>query len=320
MPAFPSLLLALVHGVEAGDLANAAGLSANGCVLPLPATPAHGGTALRHHELTSILRRHGLVLDRRSLVLRPRGRPDATAVAQLTARPTGPAPVTLLEFDAPLQTALHHGAASPTTRKAVAATGVLLRRAADLLRRGEDTEVWILASGRARSVARTVDLHSALCAALAPGLHREFRCSMRPEVARIATTSQRVRDLIEARLGAEPFPKLGHVHRAAGPNEPLRFAAAPGIAFGTAPLFARPAAPGSGAWSARLPHPPRSSLPLDLAHVVARFWLAAAARLPQAEQLRARLGSQLSEPPDLLRALQHRPTAAAHDELRPLST
>lgn len=199
----------------------------------------------------------GIEVDRRSLMLAPPLRSDATSVELLARRATGPARVALLELR-------EVGDPNAVARH--------VARALAVLRRGAPTELWLVAPGRPRSTWQTIDLRREIEELLGPlaglaqvvGDHRRVtvhsgQASLLDAVARQLQQGRWRRHLriewcglgglvAHARAGVTFAVPIGH------PPEPTR-ADGPGAAF--------------------LPCAPRTARRLGQHELMARFCLRA---------------------------------------------
>lgn len=274
-PARP-LLCVFAHGVGAAELARLqADLPA---LAAAPATPLAGAIDLAADGLgpldaTDRLRDAGVAVDRSAVVLRPAHRSDRTAIDLLAQRPTGPAPVTLFAAgDLPLLAA-REGVRG--LRVGLAQLGDDLRRLGLVLRRGEAPELWLIGLGSLVPVRASFDFAAAFGRHLPPPLGRDLQLHVAAGAARVVAANRRALVLAARALARPPF--AAHVAVGAGAAGTLRCLARPGVAFGRRPVVARTARSDEAAPVAALPVPHHASEPLDVAGVMARFWLRAAA-------------------------------------------
>lgn len=271
----PPLLLVLAHGVGARELDRARAAAGLGEMPPVPVQlPARPVAALLGElgatdELTGL----GVAVDRSCLVLRPAGRDDATAAAELARRATGPADVTLFEARDVLAQARTGGATAAAA--AAARLGDLLVELARVLRRGDAPETWIVGLGAAVAVRTTFDLASAWSERVVPVLGDRTALRVSDRAAFVATANYRAREILVHRLAEPPFAAHGAV--APGEHGELRFEAGPSVAFGRAPIAARGPLPheAGGFVQAPLGDLARRSA-LAFADVMVRFWSRAA--------------------------------------------
>lgn len=230
------MLLVVAHGVGARELDGmdpAAHRLGPVTTITLPPDPI--GELLHGGDATNELHDLGVAVDRSALVLRPAGRTDATVVARLGERATGPAPVTLLEWFDVLEAAAIGGAAATTA--AMARARDLLTTSHERLRRGDAPETWFVGLGSAMPVHTTFDFGRAWNERIVPPLARELHVRVRPDVVTIHGDNRRSLDLAADWLDRSPFARIGTL-AAAGPSR-LRFFANDGIAFGDRRMAAR---------------------------------------------------------------------------------
>jgi len=272
------LLLVVAHGVGEPELAS---LDAASLDLPAPAPlplPPDPVAVLRHAgDATESLHDLGVAVDRTALLLRPAGRTDATVVARLGERATGPAPVTLLEFAGVLEAAAIGGAAA--ARRATTQLQDLLVTCRERLRRGDAPETWLVGLGSPTPVGTTFDFLRTWRERAVARLENELSVRVRAGVVTIDAANCRALDLAAAHLARPPFAALG-TPILAGPGR-LRFHANHGVAFGERRLAAR--APNHRATTGIVAAPAsRSRVAGDdpFATLLARFWLRAAELQP----------------------------------------
>ena len=234
------LLLVLAHGVGERELAtvrDAAGWRTDlgHASLALPGNPVRD--CLHELDATADLRNLGIDVDRSSLLLRPAGRTDETAMQALAGRALGPAPVTLFEATSVLAQAIAGGTHAALV--AAAELGTMLTRLGTRVRRGDLPEVWLIGLGSAAAVHTTFDLDAAWQQHVLAPLADDLALRLLPGLATILGDNQRALDLAAHTLGNAPFARHGHLL----PRRPgrLRFAAGAGIAFGKRRTCARPA-------------------------------------------------------------------------------
>jgi len=271
------LLLVLAHGIGARELDHVRGDSAWGGTLPtaplrLPEQPLQvaldGGAAAELRDL-------GIAVDRSSVVLRPAGRSDATAVETIARRATGPAEVTLFAANDVLAQAAVGGAVAAAA--AAERLGALLDHLGVLLRRGDAPEVWFVGLGSPVTVSTTFDLAAAWRHHVLAPLAHDLTLHGGPGAATVRADNQRALDLAVDRLRRAPFARHGRARQIG--NGQLQFAAAPGVAFGPRRIAARAPLPHEANGIACAPLGDLARAPdLDLAQLMARFWLRAAAR------------------------------------------
>ena len=276
-PAGPQLVV-LLRGVDAPALAAPPFAELAGPVR-LPLAPS------QHNSLqdpaaefaqtlpTAELRRLGVAVDRRGLVLQPRWRSDERSVACIAARPFGPAHLTVLELRGPLQAAAIFGLGTSAVRVATAETAQRIAQARELVAaRGRPT-LWLVALGAPVGVAHVVDV-AALVRRIVGWPHgRSLRVHAGSTRARIEAPGHRALALLRKRLPASPLAGA-RMH-----EEPdaLVLSAPPCTAFGPRRAFARACLPGEGTFGMALPTAPRTEFGLDVAGLAARIAMAAAA-------------------------------------------
>jgi hypothetical protein len=270
------LLLVLADGIGERELLQVrTGATWSGTMptapLRLPGDPVAavlGGLGAAHelHDL-------GVAVDRSSLVLRPAGRTDATAIAGVARRTTGPADVTVFAARDALPQAMVGGPVAVAA--AAQQLGALLDHLGTVLRRGDAPEVWFVGLGSPVAVHRTFDLAAAWRGHVLPPLAHELTLHHTPGSATVHADNQRALDLAANTLRRAPFARHGRVQAVA--NGQLHFTAAPHVAFGPRPLAARAPLPheANGIACAPLGDLVRKA-DLHLADVMARFWLRAA--------------------------------------------
>jgi len=273
----PRLLLVLAHGVGERELAPLrAGAAWSGTMptapLQLPEHPV--AAVLDDFDAARQLHDLGVAVDRSSLVLRPAGRTDATAILGAAQRATGPADVTLFEARDVLQQAMVGG---PVALAAAAQQlGALLDTLGAVLRRVDAPEVWLIGLGSPVGVRTTFDLAAAWREHVLPPLANELTLHHMPGSATVRADNQRALDLAANTLRRAPFAQNGRVQAIA--NGQLHFTAAPHVAFAARPLAARAPLPHEANGIACAPLGDLVRMPdLDLAQLMARFWTRAAA-------------------------------------------
>jgi hypothetical protein len=269
------LLLVLAHGIGATELARLRGSGFGGAMpaaaVRLPDLPVQEVlTAGAAHELQDL----GVAVDRCCLTLRPAARTDATAVEMLAQRATGPAEVTLFEARDILAQAMLGG---PVAAAAAAEQfAALVERLGAVLRRGDAPELWFVGLGSPVAVHTTFDLAAAWQQHVLPPLADDLTLRTTPGEATVRADNQRALDLAAHALQRAPFASRGRV-RSIG-NSQLQFVADPGIAFAPHRLAARAPLPHEANGVACAPLGDLARAPeLDLAQVLARFWMRAAA-------------------------------------------
>ncbi len=307
------LLLVLAHGIgepELTQLRNAGSWSGTLPKAPvrLPDAPV---TSVLQAGAAAELRDLGVAVDLSPLLLRPAGRTDATAAELLARRATGPADVTVFEATDVLLQAMAGGpvAAAAATQQLAA----LLDRLVALLRRGDAPEIWCTGLGSPVAVRTTFDLAAAWHRHVLPPLTNDLRLHGTPAAATVHGDNQRALDIAADLLRRAPFAPHGRV-RTLG-NGQLQFTAAPGVAFGARPLAARAALPHEANGIACAPLGDLVRTPeLDLAQLMARFWLRAAALHVDLAEAVAPQPASAPAPADLLGAVTSRSETVVHDE------
>ncbi len=275
-PETRSLLLVLAHGVGDHELAALRATLGAAALAPTAAmrVPDHPVDALlRSLDATASLRDLGVGVDRSSLVLRPRGRDDATAAEVIGRRATGPAAVTLFASTDVLARAMLGGATA--ARDAARDLGTLFARLCERLRRGDPTETWFVGLGSPEPVHTTFDVEAAWRARIVAQLADETSLRVTDGVAFVAATNRRAMELAIARMHRAPFAACGTPVET-GPAQ-FVFRARPGIAFGRERLAAR--APHAADAKAVFAAPCGDSVRargLSFDELVARFWMRAA--------------------------------------------
>lgn len=274
----PRLLLVLAHGIGPRELPRLHGDTAGLRSLPtaplrLPDHPV--GLVLGALDAVRELEDLGIGVDRSAVVLRPRGRTDATALACLTRRVTGPAEVTVLEAQDVLAQAIAGG---PTAaRAAEQQLSAQLERLTAHLRRGDPPEVWFVGLGAPVAVQVTFDFLTAWRRRVLVPLAHDLVLAGDAGTVTVRADNQRALELATAALHEPPFARHGHV-RPLG-NGRLQFTAAPSVAFARRRVTARAPLPHEANGVACAPLGDLLRVPdLDLAQLMARFWLRAAAQ------------------------------------------
>ena len=268
------LLLVVAHGVGARELTE---IDATALDLPraapveLPSDPVR--TLAFECDASDALADLGVAVDRRSLLLRPRGRTDATAIERLAERPTGPAPVTVFESTGVLDAAVVGGirAAAAAARQ----LGDTLAAARSRLRRGDPPEVWFVGLGSAAPVGAMFDFAAAWRRRVAAPLARDLRVEMAAGAVRIAGANHRALQLAASVLACAPFDRHGE---ATAPSRgEVVFRARAGTAFGERPVAARATntRTSTGVFAAPVGDTARRG-GLAFAELLARFWMRAA--------------------------------------------
>lgn len=277
-PAPRPLLLVLAHGVGEAELV-AMRATADACNLAAPAAialPPHPiQVLLQDHDAARELHDLGVAVDRQSLVVRPSGRTDASAIERIARRATGPAPVTLFEATSVLQQAVAGG---PTAAlDAARQLGSQLVHLARVLRRGDLPEVWFVGLGAAAPVRTTFDLAAAWQAHVLPPRAHDLMLHVRPGVATITGSNQRALDLVAAQLRGAPFADFGKVEATSTTGQ-LALRAHAGVAFGRHGMAARAAHPDEarGVFAAPI-GATMQQRGIGFAELLARFWMRAAA-------------------------------------------
>lgn len=276
MPPPRPLLFVFAHGIGAHEFDAIGGAQDDDALAPpaaieLPEHPV--ATVLRRLDAAAELRDLGITVDRRSLVLRPQGRSDASAIEALAHRVKGPAAVTLFEsFDV-----LAHAAIGglPAARRQAAQLAAAVARLRDLLRRGDRPETWFVGLGSPHAVHTTFDFARAWHERIVPPLADEVRLGLSAGSATITAANVRSLDLVAALLRRSPF--AAHATAAAAGGCRLHCRARQGVAFGRHRVAAR--APEAHEANAVFAAPVGDSvrnrgIPFD--ELIGRFWMRAA--------------------------------------------
>ncbi len=282
--------------VEAGPLART--LAGQGHPVALATDAVDAGAELLGSLPADVLRRLGIGVDRRSLLLQPGWRSDEQAVERIGGRPLGPAHVTALQLSAPLRAAALAGVGTAAVRVAVDQFAANLARALALVGRGRRANLWLCALGTPVAVAHTLDVAALSRRIVGWPYAAMLRIRQTSAQARIDATGHRALDLLRARLPDSAL--AGATIRDLGST--LVLLAPPCTAFGRQRLFARSSHTDERARLALLPWSPRTADHLDLAGLGARITMAAATAA--AERRR--------------RHLPARPMTAAPTQLLPL--
>lgn len=265
------LLLLIAHGLRAQDLAGlTAAEPAAATPLQLTGVPTEPERVIAGAaDASAALWDLGIAVDRSPVCLRPAGRSDTSALENLRRRPTGPAPVTLLT-----STFAHDlGLAEGRTRDyAIAEVDAHLQTAKQILRSGDQPEVWLLACGAWEPVLVTFDFAGAWQRRFAWPWRRSLRASVAAERATIVANDQQALQCAAAVLQRSPFREHGTLTMPRAGT--LTFTARAGVGFGRRRVFARPST--STCAAALTPNsgePLPDELPFE--EWLARFWLRA---------------------------------------------
>jgi hypothetical protein len=226
------------------------------------------GAALAAADAPAAFLSLGLQVEQRALSLRPRGRGDDALLEVLARRPTGPAPVTLLEFNDLETVAAHHGQHGQAFAVATDRLAEHLQTAARVLRQGDAPELWLIAAGASLPVTATFDLAATL-ADLGPQ-RPAVRAAIAPQLAHLACGNQRALAAATALLSRPAVAACGRV--VAGDRAgALQFLPHAHIALGRRPWHCRPPRADERRAAAFLPHLPRAASQLTARDLLARL-------------------------------------------------
>ena len=239
-PPPPPLLLAFAEGVGAASLTalRLHGCPAGAVLLPLTDVPDDPAACLLGPgDASAELRDLGVPLDRSSLLFRSTNRSDDAAVAALSCRATGQAPVSVLELESVLVAARAGGLAA--VPKGLTRLSTLLEAAADRLRSGDRPEIWLVGFGDVHAVHTMFDVAHHWHRRIAAPLGQQLRLRVTGEAATVIASNQRALDHARELFTSAPFVAHGAVTTVR--PDTLRFAAGTGIAFGAQRVGARAA-------------------------------------------------------------------------------
>lgn len=265
------LLLAVVRGLSPHTVVTdrwpTPALAGAVAVPIVDATDDLGG-ALAAADAPSAFLALDLQVEQRALSLRPQGRGDDALLDVLARRPTGPAPVTLLEFRDLEAVAAHHGQHGQAFAIATARLAEHLQTAARVLRQGDPPELWLIAAGASLPVTATFDLAATL-ANLGPQ-RRAVHAAIAPQLAHLRCDNHRALAAATALLSRPAVAACGRV--VAGDRAgALQFLPHAHIALGRRPWHCRPPRADERRACAFLPNLPRTASQLTARDLLARL-------------------------------------------------